>query len=91
MHKFGSKHDSVQELIATEDVAPSLFRHTMSALLPHNSPVPYRCGHWFSLHHQYARVHVQKNARFEERVAEVASFNSENVWRKRGISITPIR
>ena len=34
---------------------------------------------------------AQEDARFEDRVAEVAKFNEGNVWRKRGISITPVR
>ena len=36
-------------------------------------------------------IYVQEDTHFEDRVAEVAKFNEENLWRKRGISITPIR
>ena len=37
-------------------------------------------------------VHMRRKIHaYEDRVAEVAKFNEENVWRKRGISITPIR
>jgi xanthine dehydrogenase molybdopterin-binding subunit B len=38
-----------------------------------------------------ACLRLQEDARFEERVKEVRTFNAGNAWRKRGIAITPVR
>ena len=37
------------------------------------------------------RMHMQEDAKFEERVKEVHAFNVASAWRKRGIAITPVR